>query len=140
MASIRNTSALALFAALSGCTVFGSRVSRYDLLPSDAETKLANAERLVAERKEDEALAILSKLREAFPESVRVHREYQDARCRMGDEEAVREEYRERTFQRGDALSYLLYARLLADPPARRSQIEIAISRDPSLPWAYVAR
>ncbi|MBI1849534.1 MAG: tetratricopeptide repeat protein [Planctomycetes bacterium] len=131
---------LVLLAFLAGCNLFGGASSRVDTLAPEAQDRFDLARRLVAERKESEAVEILRSLLIEYPDSVRLHREYQDVRIRMGEEDAVRAEYQALSRSREDAVSMLMAARLEEDAPRRRSQIEAAIERDRSLPWGYFAR
>jgi tetratricopeptide (TPR) repeat protein len=130
----------ALMLPMIGCGVLRRDGSSRDSLSAESRERFDLARRLESERKETEAAGILRQLIEENPDNVRLHREYQDVRIRMGEEDAVRAEYRRLAATREDGVSLLLDARLEPDPARRRSRIEAAIQRDPSLPWGYYAR
>ncbi len=137
---LRVAMGIVLGSALEGCSLLGSASSHFDELPKDAEASLVLAQRDIAERKEEAALEILDQLVREYPNNVRVHRDYQDLRIKLGDSTQVRDEYQKRAVEQGDALSLLLFARVIENPEQRRAQIALAVERDPRLHWAYLAR
>ncbi len=73
------------------------------------------------------------------PDHVPTHRRYQDAMIEAGRSDEVRERYRIRFRERGQAVDWLLFGRLEDNPTIRKVRFERALELDPDFGWARYA-
>lgn len=97
------------------------------------------AESFLKEEKLPEACRTLQEMLGKNPINMPAHLQYQDLMLALGRKDELLEEYGEFLKNRGDALAYLLYGRLLENEESRRQHYGESLRMNPRFHWAPFA-
>lgn len=135
---------LCSFLALSACSsqLSIAEIARHDGFDGAFESPedLRRAERAYSISDLPQALELTARLRDRYPENMRVHRLYQDVRIASGQESALLEEYENLYRQHSCPLHDTLLSRLQSNPDRGAALAQSAVERDDRFVWGWYAR
>ncbi|MBL8693005.1 MAG: tetratricopeptide repeat protein [Planctomycetes bacterium] len=130
--------------ALSGCSsqLSLAEIARHDGFDGGFESpdELRRAERAYSISDLPVALELTARLRDRYPENMRVHRLYQDVRIAAGQESALLEEYENLYRQHSCPLHDTLFSRLQSNPDRGAALAQSAVEKDDRFVWGWYAR
>lgn len=138
---------IVIFAIAAGGAACTSGLSRSKILAfegfggaREAPRVFLDAEAALAAGRVDEAIALATALRSAWPDNILVHRLYQNALIAAGRRDDARTEYIQIAEKWPSALTLTLLSRLQDDPADGIAKAIHARDYDDQFPWAWYAQ